>query len=82
MWNLLTKHFSDSIEIDIVQKKSGACRWAVWRARTNNLSLKNNILKIHDLFRHYLGQFMYKLENKVLPNNLYDMFPPKKSIHK
>ena len=25
---------------------------------------------------------MYKLENKVLPNNLYDMFPKNKLIHK
>ena len=34
---------------------------------------------IHDLFRHHLGQFMYRLENKVLPNNFYDMSQKSKS---
>ena len=43
------------------------------RANTDTLFLENNILNIHDLFRHYLGQFIYKLENKMLQNNFYDM---------
>ena len=44
-----------------------------WRAHTDILFLENNILKIYDLVRHHLGQFMYKLENKGLPNIFYDM---------
>ena len=53
-----------------------------WRAHTDILFLENNIMKIYDLFRHHLGQFMYKLENKELPNIFYDMFQKNKSIHK
>ena len=45
----------------------------------DRILLQQKILKIHDLFRHS-GQFMYKLENKVLPNNFYDNVP-RKQIH-
>ena len=53
-----------------------------WRAHshTDILFLENNILKIYDLVRHHLGQFMYKLENKELPNIFYDIFQKKTNL--
>ena len=53
-----------------------------WKAHTDVLFCENNILKINDLFRHHLGQFMFKLENKALPSIFYDMFKKNNTIHK
>ena len=52
-----------------------------WRAHTDVLFFDNNVLKICDLYRYYLGQFMYKLENKILPYIFYDMFKKNQSFH-
>ena len=53
-----------------------------WKAHTDILFYENKVLKINDLFSHYLGQFMYKLENKEQPSIFYDMFKKYNAIHK
>ena len=47
-----------------------------------NTKIINNILKIDELFNYHLGQFMYKLENKVLPTIFDNMFKKNNAIHK
>ena len=54
---------------------------AEFRAHTNNLFLKNKVLKIKDLYIFQLGQLMYKLINKQLPLPFNDMFVKNDSIH-
>ena len=53
-----------------------------WRSHTDELFFENNILKIHDLYFHHLGQFMYKLNNNSLPLVFDAMFHTNKTIHK
>ena len=51
------------------------------RSHTNSLFSKHKILKIVDLYRFHLGQFMYKLINKSLPQVFDSMFVRNQSVH-
>ena len=53
-----------------------------WKSHTDPLFFENKILKIHDLYRHNLGQFMYKLNNNLLPSVFNDIFCKNMSIHR
>ena len=44
--------------------------------------VENNVLKINDLYRYSLGQFMYQLNNNTLPSALNLIFIKNKTIHK
>ena len=67
----------------ILQKKAiRIINNAEFRAHTNNLFLKNKVLKIKDLYIFQLGQLMYKLINQQLPLPFNDMFVKNDSIHK
>ena len=44
--------------------------------------IENNVLKINDLYRYSLGQFMYQLNNNTLPSAFNLIFIKNKTIHK
>ena len=50
-------------------------------AHTNNLFSQYKILKINDLYRLQLGQFMYALNNNNLPSIFNNIFVLNNSIH-
>ena len=51
------------------------------RAHTDTLFFDNKILKIKDLYRFQLGQFMYNYNSKSLPKILNDLFHRNNHIH-
>ena len=53
-----------------------------WRSHTDVLFVENNVLKINDLYRYSLGQFMYQLNNNTLPSAFNLIFIKNKTIHK
>ena len=53
-----------------------------WMSHTDVLFIENNILKINDLYRYNLGQFMYQLNNNTLPSVFELIFNKNKTIHK
>ena len=50
-------------------------------AHTNNLFFTNKVLKISDLFLYNLGQFMYKLTTKDLPDVFMNIFKKNNAVH-
>ena len=53
-----------------------------WRSHTDVLFVENNVLKINDLYRYSLGQFMYQFNNNTLPSAFNLIFIKNKTIHK
>ena len=53
-----------------------------WMSHTDILFYENSILKINDLYQYNLGQFMYQLNNNVLPSVFNLIFNKNKTIHK
>ena len=76
-------HSSYLERILLLQKKAirVICN-ASWRSHTDVLFIENNILKINELYRYNLGQFMYQFNNNTLPKIFNPMFHKNKTIHK
>ena len=51
------------------------------RSHTDSLFSKHKILRIHDLYRFQLGQFMYKFKNNSLPQVFDSLFLQNQSLH-
>ena len=52
-----------------------------YRSHTNVLFRENRILKINDLYRFQLGQFMYNIHKNSTPNVFKNMFLKNNTIH-
>ena len=66
----------------LLQKKvMGAICNAPYRAHTDELFRQKRILKINDLYRFHLFQFMYQLDRNNIPNDLKKKFIKNNSLH-
>jgi hypothetical protein len=59
------------------------CTNSLWLAHTNPLFKSLGTLKVHDIYFHQLGTFMYQLHNNMFPSNLTfnELFTTNESIH-
>ena len=67
----------------LVQKKAMRVIFNTpWSSHTDVLFVENNMLKINNLYRYSLCQFMYQLNNNTLPSVFNSIFIKTKTIHK
>ncbi len=52
-----------------------------WFTHTNDLHKELNVLKVEDIFKHFMVELVYKQRNNLLPDVFDSYFKPRNEIH-